>query len=252
MTKLAVVGATGLVGTKMLETLNRKNIPFDELVLFSSARSAGQEVEFQEKTYTVQELTDARASEHFDYVLMAYTTYQAVSGSGMKGKKDLAEGVNGKAPEAYPHPIYNNVLPHIDVFLENGYTKEEQKMIDETRKILNAPDLKVTATCARVPVQDSHSVEIDVTLDKEATAEDIKALFDQDDRVVLVDNPENNEYPMAINSTNKDEVFVGRIRRDDSLENTFHVWCTSDNLLKGAALNAVQVLEQVMRLKGAN
>lgn len=103
-----------------------------------------------------------------------------------------------------------------------------------------------------MPVQDSHSVEIDVTLEKEATAEDIKALFDQDDRVVLVDNPENNEYPMAINSTNKDEVFVGRIRRDDSLENTFHVWCTSDNLLKGAALNAVQVLEQVMRLKGAN
>ncbi|HHC5840309.1 TPA: Asd/ArgC dimerization domain-containing protein, partial [Staphylococcus aureus] len=95
-------------------------------------------------------------------------------------------------------------------------------------------------------------VEIDVTLDKETTAEDIKALFDQDDRVVLVDNPENNEYPMAINSTNKDEVFVGRIRRDDSLENTFHVWCTSDNLLKGAVLNAVQVLEQVMRLKGAN
>ncbi len=329
MTKLAVVGATGLVGTKMLETLNRKNIPFDELVLFSSARSAGQEVEFQGKTYTVQELTDARASEHFDYVLMsagggtsehfaplfekagaividnssqwrmaedidlivpevneptftrgiianpncstiqsvvplkvlqdayrlkrvAYTTYQAVSGSGMKGKKDLAEGINGKAPEAYPHPIYNNVLPHIDVFLENGYTKEEQKMIDETRKILNVPDLKVTATCARVPVQDSHSVEINVTLEKEATAEDIKALFDQDDRVVLVDNPENNEYPMAINSTNKDEVFVGRIRRDDSLENTFHVWCTSDNLLKGAALNAVQVLEQVMRLKRAN
>ena len=100
-----------------------------------------------------------------------------------------------------------------------------------------------------MPVQDSHSVEIDVTLDKETTAEDIKALFDQDDRVVLVDNPENNEYPMAINSTNKDEVFVGRIRRDDSLENTFHVWCTSDNLLKGAALNAVQVLEQVSAFK---
>ncbi len=100
-----------------------------------------------------------------------------------------------------------------------------------------------------MPVQDSHSVEIDVTLEKEATAEDIKALFDQDDRVVLVDNPENNEYPMAINSTNKDEVFVGRIRRDDSLENTFHVWCTSDNLLKGAALNTVQVLEQVTAFK---
>ena len=107
----------------------------------------------------------------------------------------------------------------------------------------------MTATCA--PVQDSHSVEIDVTLDKEATVQEIKDLFENDNRVVLVDNPENNEYPLAINSTGKDEVFVGRIRRDDSLDNTFHVWCTSDNLLKGAALNAVQVLEQVIKLKGA-
>ncbi|UGB05190.1 aspartate-semialdehyde dehydrogenase [Staphylococcus sp. HL28] len=327
MTKLAVVGATGLVGTKMLETLDRKEIPFDELVLFSSARSAGQKIEFQGQTYTVQELTDEVASEHFDYVLMsagggtsehfaplfeqagaividnssqwrmtedvdlvvpevnephftrgiianpncstiqsvvplkvlqdafglsrvAYTTYQAVSGSGVKGKRDLSEGANGKAPEAYPHPIYNNVLPHIDVFLENGYTKEEQKMIDETRKILNDKDLKVTATCVRVPVQDSHSVEMDVTLNQDTTVEAIQELFDKDDRVVLVDNPAKNEYPLAIHSTGKDDVFVGRIRRDDTLDNTFHVWCTSDNLLKGAALNAVQVLEQVLKLKG--
>lgn len=327
MTKLAVVGATGLVGTKMLETLDRKEIPFNELVLFSSARSAGQKIEFKGKTYTVQELTDEAASEHFDYVLMsagggtsehfaplfeqagaividnssqwrmtedvdlvvpevnephftrgiianpncstiqsvvplkvlqdafglsrvAYTTYQAVSGSGVKGKRDLSEGANGKAPEAYPHPVYNNVLPHIDVFLENGYTKEEQKMIDETRKILNDKDLKVTATCVRVPVQDSHSVEMDVTLNQDTTVEAIQELFDKDDRVVLVDNPAKNEYPLAIHSTGKDDVFVGRIRRDDTLDNTFHVWCTSDNLLKGAALNAVQVLEQVLKLKG--
>lgn len=327
MTKLAVVGATGLVGTKMLETLDRKEIPFNELVLFSSVRSAGQKIEFKGKTYTVQELTDEAASEHFDYVLMsagggtsehfaplfeqagaividnssqwrmtedvdlvvpevnephftrgiianpncstiqsvvplkvlqdafglsrvAYTTYQAVSGSGVKGKRDLSEGANGKAPEAYPHPIYNNVLPHIDVFLENGYTKEEQKMIDETRKILNDKDLKVTATCVRVPVQDSHSVEMDVTLNQDTTVEAIQELFDKDDRVVLVDNPAKNEYPLAIHSTGKDDVFVGRIRRDDTLDNTFHVWCTSDNLLKGAALNAVQVLEQVLKLKG--
>lgn len=327
MTKLAVVGATGLVGTKMLETLDRKEIPFNELVLFSSARSAGQKIEFKGKTYTVQELTDEAASEHFDYVLMsagggtsehfaplfeqagaividnssqwrmtedvdlvvpevnephftrgiianpncstiqsvvplkvlqdafglsrvAYTTYQAVSGSGVKGKRDLSEGANGKAPEAYPHPIYNNVLPHIDVFLENGYTKEEKKMIDETRKILNDKDLKVTATCVRVPVQDSHSVEMDVTLNQDTTVEAIQELFDKDDRVVLVDNPAKNEYPLAIHSTGKDDVFVGRIRRDDTLDNTFHVWCTSDNLLKGAALNAVQVLEQVLKLKG--
>ncbi|MDU9417649.1 aspartate-semialdehyde dehydrogenase [Staphylococcus lloydii] len=327
MTKLAVAGATGLVGRKMLETLDRKNVAFDELVLFSSARSAGAEVEFQGKTYTVQELTEEAASEPFDFVLMsaggstsahfspifeqagaividnssqwrmtegidlivpevnepvlnrkiianpncstiqsvvplkvlqdaygiervAYTTYQAVSGSGVKGKQDLAEGANGKEPEAYPHPIYNNVLPHIDVFLEDGYTKEEQKMIDETRKILKDDALKVTATCVRVPVQDSHSVHMSVTLNKETTVEAIQQLFNEDDRVVLVDNPANNEYPLAIHSTGKDEVFVGRIRKDDTLDNTFHVWCTSDNLLKGAALNAVQILEQVMSLKG--
>ena len=286
MTRLAVVGATGLVGTKMLETIDRKHIQFDELVLFSSARSAGKEIEFQGKTYTVQagaividNSSQWRMANDVDLIVpevnqpefkrgiianpncstiqsvvplkvlydafglkrVAYTTYQAVSGSGIKGKRDLAEGANGKAPEAYPHPIYNNVLPHIDVFLEDGYTKEEQKMIDETRKILGQPDLRVTATCARVPVQDSHSVEIDVTLDKEATVQEIKDLFENDNRVVLVDNPENNEYPLAINSTGKDEVF----------DNTFHVWCTSDNLLKGAALNAVQVLEQVIKLKGA-
>lgn len=327
MTKLAVAGATGLVGRKMLETIDRKEVQFDELVLFSSARSAGQEVEFQGETYTVRELTEDVANEAFDFVLMsaggstsehfspifeqagaividnssqwrmtegidlivpevnepildrkiianpncstiqsvvplkllqeqyglkrvAYTTYQAVSGSGVKGKQDLADGPSGKAPEAYPHPIYNNVLPHIDVFHEDGYTKEEQKMIDETRKILKDDDLKVTATCVRVPVQDSHSVHMSVTLEKDATVESIQELFSKDERVVLIDDPQNNEYPLAIYSTGKDEIFVGRIRRDETLDNTFHVWCTSDNLLKGAALNAVQILEQVMSLKG--
>ncbi|WP_436853827.1 aspartate-semialdehyde dehydrogenase [Staphylococcus caeli] len=328
MTRLAIAGATGLVGRKMLETIDKRAIPFDELVLFSSARSAGEQIEFQGQSYTVRELTDEAASEAFDYVLMsaggstsehfspifeqagaividnssqwrmtegidlivpevnepvldrkiianpncstiqsvvplkiiqeafglnrvAYTTYQAVSGSGVKGRQDLAEGANGKAPEAYPHPIYNNVLPHIDIFLEDGYTKEEQKMIDETRKILKDEALKVTATCVRVPVQDSHSVHMSVTVNKDTTVEAIQQLFENDSRVVLVDNPQNNEYPLAIHSTGKDEIFVGRIRRDDSLDNTFHVWCTSDNLLKGAALNAVQILEQVMDLKGA-
>ena len=327
MTKLALAGATGLVGRKMLETIDRKGVEFDELVLFSSARSAGENIEFQGKNYTVRELTEDAAKESFDYVLMsaggstsehfspifeqagaividnssqwrmtegvdlivpevnepvldrkiianpncstiqsvvplkplqeqfglkrvAYTTYQAVSGSGVKGKQDLAEGANGKAPEAYPHPIYNNVLPHIDTFLEDGYTKEEQKMIDETRKILKDDELKVTATCVRVPVQDSHSVHMSVTLEKEATVSAIQELFENDDRVVLEDDPQNNVYPLAINSTDRDEIFVGRIRRDETLDNTFHLWCTSDNLLKGAALNAVQILEQVMSLKG--
>ncbi|AKS69256.1 aspartate-semialdehyde dehydrogenase [Staphylococcus schleiferi] len=327
MTKLAVVGATGLVGTKILETIDRKNIPFDELVLFSSRRSAGQKVDFQGQTYTVQELTEQATEDHFDYVLMsagggtsaqfaplfesngatvidnssqwrmtedvdlivpevnaptfkrgiianpncstiqsvvplkplqdqfglkrvAYTTYQAVSGSGMKGKQDLENGAKGLSPEAYPHPIYNNVLPHIDVFLEDGYTKEEQKMIDETRKILTEPELNVTATCVRVPVQDSHSVHINVTLDQPTTVKEIQDVLEKDPRVVLVDDPEKNAYPLAIHSTGRDEVFVGRIRKDDSLDNTFHLWVTSDNLLKGAALNAVQILEQVLKLKG--
>ena len=181
---------------------------------------------------------------------VAYTTYQAVSGSGVKGKRDLAEGANGKAPKLI-HILFIIMFYHILMFFRRWIYKRRAKMIDETRKILGQPDLRVTATCARVPVQDSHSVEIDVTLDKEATVQEIKDLFENDNRVVLVDNPENNEYPLAINSTGKDEVFVGRIRRDDSLDNTFHVWCTSDNLLKGAALNAVQVLEQVIKLKGA-
>ncbi|MGV3243906.1 aspartate-semialdehyde dehydrogenase [Staphylococcus sp. 11261D007BR] len=327
MARLAVVGATGLVGTKILETLDRKGIKFDELTLFSSARSAGQEVAFQNHTYTVQELTESSAAQPFDYVLMsaggstskqyapifeahgaivvdnssqwrmaedidlivpevntptfnrgiianpncstiqsvvplkvlqdafglqrvAYTTYQAVSGSGVQGKKDLSEGANGAEPKAYPHPIYNNVLPHIDVFQSDGYTKEEHKMIDETRKILNLPHLNVTATCVRVPVQDSHSVHINVTLDKQTTVEDIQKVFDEDNRVVLIDQPEENKYPLAVYSTGKDDIFVGRIRKDESLDNTFHVWVTSDNLLKGAALNTVQILEQVLNLKG--
>ena len=124
-------------------------------------------------------------------------------------------------------------------------------MIDETRKILHEPELKVTATCARVPVQDSHSVEIDVTLDKEATVQEIKDLFDKDERVVLVDNPEKNEYPQALNSTGRDEVFVGRIRRDDSLDNTFHVWCTSDNLLKVKSIECSTSIRASNQFKGA-
>ncbi|MCG7420399.1 aspartate-semialdehyde dehydrogenase [Macrococcus epidermidis] len=322
MYKIAVVGATGLVGQKMLEVLERKSIPFNELTLFTSARSANKEVVYQGKTYITEELTEEKANEKYDFVLMsaggstslkfsplfeqagsividnssayrmeegidlivpevnspqlnrkiianpncstiqsvvplkplqdkyglkrvAYTTYQAVSGSGVAGRNDLINGAKGEAPKNYPHPIYNNVLPHIDVFLESGYTKEEQKMIDETKKILNLPDLKVTATCVRVPVQDSHSVAINVTLEQPATVQDLRHLFEQTEGVILIDDVANNEYPLAINTTGKDEVFVGRIREDDTLDNSFHIWCTADNLLKGAALNAVQILEQI-------
>lgn len=322
MYKIAVVGATGLVGQKMLEVLERKEIPFDELVLYSSPRSAGKEISYKGKNYVVKALTEEEANQKFDFVLMsaggktseqfspifenagsividnssafrmhqdidlvvpevnqpklkrkiianpncstiqsvvplkplqdkygikrvAYTTYQAVSGSGVAGINDLKNGEQGTEPVNYPHPIYNNALPHIDVFLENGYTKEEQKMIDETKKILELENIRVTATCVRIPVQDSHSVAINVTLDKTATVEEIKALFENNPHVRLVDNIEKNEYPMAITATGTDDVYVGRIRQDDSLDNTFHIWCTADNLLKGAALNAVQILEQI-------
>ncbi|UBH14331.1 aspartate-semialdehyde dehydrogenase [Macrococcus armenti] len=322
MYKIAVVGATGLVGQKMLEVLERKEVPFDELVLYSSQRSAGKEVSYKGKNYVVKVLTEEEANQKFDFVLMsaggktseqfspifenagsividnssafrmhqdidlvvpevnqpklirkiisnpncstiqsvvplkplqdkygikrvAYTTYQAVSGSGVAGINDLKNGEQGIEPVNYPHPIYNNALPHIDVFLENGYTKEEQKMIDETKKILELEDIRVTATCVRIPVQDSHSVAINVTLDKTATVEEIKVLFENNPYVKLVDNIEKNEYPMAITATGTDDVYVGRIRQDDSLDNTFHIWCTADNLLKGAALNAVQILEQI-------
>lgn len=326
MTKLAIVGATGLVGQNMLELLEKKNIPFDELVLFSSERSAGKEVEVKGKTYIVEELTEEKAAQSFDYVLMsagsgissafspifeqhgavvidnsnafrmdpeidlvvpevnqpsfkrgiianpncsttqavgplnileqafgiervAYTTYQSVSGSGVKGIEDLKRGERGEKPVNYPYPIYNNVIPHIDVFLEDGYTKEEQKMVLETRKILNKPDLKVTATCVRVPVENSHAVAINVTLNKEASVKEIQELFEKSPYVVLQDDPQNNVYPMPLTAAGKEEIFVGRIRQDDTLPNSFHLWVTSDNLLKGAALNTVQILEQVLKIK---
>ena len=139
--------------------------------------------------------------DQFGLKRVAYTTYQAVSGSGLAGREDLANGEKGEAKN-YPHPIYNNVLPHRCI-LRRWLYKRRTKMIDETRKILDQPSLNVTATCVRVPVQDSHSVHINVTLDKEATVEDIRNLFNEDDRVVLVDNVENNEYPLAIHSTEK-------------------------------------------------
>lgn len=175
---------------------------------------------------------------------IAYTTYQAVSGSGLGGIKDLENGQKGIAPEKYPHPIYNNVLPHIDVFLDNGYTKEEMKMILETKKILElGNDVSITATCARVPVFNSHSVEINVSLKKDASIEDIRDLLRKAPGLVLMDDPQNNVYPMAIDATGHDEVYVGRIRRDISQENSYHIWCVADNIRKGAASNAVQIAE---------
>ena len=326
MIKLAVVGATGVVGRKILDVLDRRGVEIDDLTLFSSSRSAGTKLVFKGQPLIVRELTDQAAQESFDYVLMsagnsvsdhfapifeasgaividnssrfrneddmdlvvpgvnqaklnrhiianpncstiqsvvplkildeayqvtrvAFTTYQAVSGSGKAGLEDLSNGPEGTPPKAYPYPIYNNVLPHIDQFLPDGYTKEEQKMIDETQKILGK-DIPTTATCARVPVPHGHSVHINVSLDQPTDVASIQSLFDQDPRVVLRDQPDQEIYPQALEAAGSDDIYVGRIRSDATLPNTFHIWCTADNLLKGAALNTVQILEEVMKSRG--
>ncbi|WP_214829233.1 aspartate-semialdehyde dehydrogenase [Exiguobacterium algae] len=322
MYNVAVVGATGAVGQKMIEVLTEYEFPINELLLYASARSAGKTVQVNGQDIVIRELSDLIYTDAIDIALfsaggsiseqyaprlseqgvividnssafrmqegiplvvpevnrvelspdkslianpncstiqsvvalaplsdvygltrVAYTSYQAVSGSGQKGIDDLERGAQGEAPQNYPYPIYNNVLPHIDVFLENGYTKEEQKMIDETRKILNAPDLGVTATCVRVPVRNSHAVSITVTLERGATLEEVRAVLADAPGVVLMDNPTELLYPTPLDTNGKDEVYVGRVRRDDSQPNTFHLWCVADNVRKGAAANAVQIAQ---------
>lgn len=323
MANFAIVGATGVVGTKMIERLAESDLQVDNLYLFASKRSAGKVRQFRGKDYVVEELTETSFKRPIDYAIfsagggtslkfapiaeadgvividnssawrmdpeidlvvpecnaptlkrkiianpncstiqsvvplkplndafglkrVAYTTYQAVSGSGKAGIDDLLGGEKGLAPTNYPHPIYNNVLPHIDVFLDNGYTKEEMKMINETRKILGlSDDVAITATCVRVPVLNSHSVEMNVTFEKDTTPEEIRAILAKAPGVIVMDNPQNNEYPMPIVATGHDEVYVGRIRRDISQPNSFHIWCVGDNIRKGAASNAVQIAEYI-------
>ena len=172
-----------------------------------------------------------------------YSTYQAVSGAGIKGYSDLKENKT----EKFPYPILNNMLPHIDVFTENGYTKEELKMVNETRKILHDKKLKVTATTVRVPVFYGHSESINVELKKRTTREDVMKLYASAPGIVLQDDVKNNIYPMPINAENKDEVFIGRIRMDDSVKSGVNIWVVADNIRKGAATNAVQILELLMQ-----
>ena len=318
---VAVVGATGLVGSMMLKVLSEENFPIDKLYLFSSKKSAGSEVEYCGKKYTVEELNEnsfegkdikialfsaggsvsekyapiaAKAgvtvidnSSHFrmnpDVPLVVpeinpediktnngiianpncstiqsvlplkpihdkykikrviYSTYQSVSGSGVKGISDLEEGTQ----LAYKYPIRNNCIPQIDVFMDNGYTKEEMKMIDETKKILH-DDIRVTATTVRVPVKSSHSVSINVETEKPFEIEDVKKIIADYPGMVLQDDIENEIYPMAITSAGKNEVFVGRIRRDYTVDNGLNLWCCADNIRKGAATNAVQIALKVL------
>ncbi|MDY5435482.1 aspartate-semialdehyde dehydrogenase [Peptostreptococcus porci] len=323
MAIFAIVGATGVVGTKMIERLAESELKVDKLYLMASARSAGKKIKFRDIEIEVEELNENSFDKDIDYALFSaggstslefapiaekngvividnssawrmdpeidlivpecnkptlqrkiianpncstiqsvvplrplhdafglshitYTTYQAVSGSGKDGIDDLLNGQEGIEPKKYPHPIYNNVLPHIDVFLENGYTKEEMKMVNETKKILSLDDsVGISATCVRVPVLNSHSVEIDVEFKKETTVEEIREVLKNAPGVILVDNVQENEYPMPINATGIDEVLVGRIRRDISRPNGFHIWCVADNIRKGAASNAVQIAEMI-------
>lgn len=175
-----------------------------------------------------------------------YSTYQAVSGAGLGGYKDLEEGLKGTPNKKFPHPIANNILPHIDVFMDNGYTKEEMKMILETQKILHDDSLKITATTVRVPVYYGHSESINIELKKDFIIEDIYELYKTSPGVILRDDVKNLVYPMPIEAEGTDEVYVGRIRRDFSADNALNLWVVADNIRKGAASNAVQIAEYII------
>ena len=178
---------------------------------------------------------------------IVYSTYQAVSGAGKAGVDDLKNGIKGLPPKKFPYPIFNNCLPHIDVFEDNGYTKEEMKMINETRKILGKPNLKVTATTVRVPVINSHSESINVEFENDFDLGELKNLLKNSPGVILEDDISNNIYPLAINTTGHDEVYVGRLRRDESVPYGINMWVVADNIRKGAASNAIQIVEELIK-----
>ncbi len=331
--RIAVVGATGMVGRTFLKVLEEYNLPVSEYVLMASSRSAGQKLKLFSKEYVVQELNENSFDSGFDIALFSaggstsekyapiaaskgcvvidnssqwrmdptvplvvpevnpedikwnkgiianpncstiqavvalkpleekykikrivYSTYQAVSGAGVKGYSDLENGVLSYANKTeyslnkFPYPIFNNCLPHIDVFTDSGYTKEEIKMIEETKKILGRPDLKITATTVRVPVFDSHSESINVEFENDFNIEDIKKLFENSPGIILRDDISKNIYPMATEASGHNEVYVGRIRRDDSVPFGINMWVVADNIRKGAATNAVQIAEALIKM----
>lgn len=325
MKKLAVVGATGLVGRTVLKVLEEKNLPIDEYVLFSSKKSAGSTIHFLGKDYLVKELTeDSFIEDRFSYAIFCaggatslkfapiassngcividnssafrmnkdvplvvpevnpediflnngiisnpncstiqamlplkalddnfkikrviYSTYQAVSGAGRFGIDDLQNGIKGLPPEKFPYPIFNNCLPHIDSFLDNGYTKEEEKMINETRKILHKPELPVTATCVRVPVINCHCESINVEFEQQFDLSDVFSILSNYEHIKLKDDVANLIYPLPTEVSGRDDVYIGRIRRDFSVKNGLNIWVVADNVRKGAATNAIQILEKL-------
>ena len=190
---------------------------------------------------------------HDEYTIkrIVYSTYQAVSGAGLQGYKDLENGIKGEAPKKFPHPIAGNCLPHIDVFLPNGYTKEEMKMVNETRKILGVPDMKITATTVRVPVFDSHSESINAEFEKQFDLDGLKGILKNAPGIIVKDDPGSSVYPMPVDTAGRDETFVGRIRRDESVENGVNLWVVADNIRKGAATNTVQIAQELIKMWNA-
>jgi len=327
--KVAVVGVTGLVGTRMVEVLEERNFPVDEFIPVASGRSAGKKISFKGKEYTVVTAEDAVAMKpdlalfsagadiskewapkfaevgcrvvdnsscwrmdptkklvvpeinadvlteddyiianpncstiqmllplaplHKKYVIkrIVVSTYQSVTGSGTPAINQMMTERNGgkwgEYPAFYHYPIDQNVIPHIDDFLENGYTKEEMKMVNETHKILGDYSIGVSPTTARVPVQGGHSESINLEFEKDFTLEDVWDIWSKTEGVTVQDNPSEFIYPMPLYSLGKDDVFVGRLRRDPSVKYGLNFWCVSDNIRKGAATNAVQIAEVLLR-----
>ena len=324
--KIAVVGATGLVGSEILKVLEERNFPVSELIPVASARSVGKTVSFKGKDYTIVGFDDAIAAKpaiaifsaggstslelapkfaeagitvvdnssawrmdptkplivpevnadvltandkiianpncstiqmvvalkplHDRYTVkrVVVSTYQSVTGTGKAAVDQLFAEREGRTDveKVYPHPIDLNVLPHIDVFLDNGYTKEEMKMVNETKKIMGDDSIRVTATTVRIPTIGGHSEAINVEFAEEFELKDVVELLSNTEGVVVQDDPANKIYPMPLTAHGRDEVFVGRIRRDETQPKTLNFWCVADNLRKGAATNAVQIAEYLM------
>lgn len=322
--RVAVVGATGMVGEVMLQVLAERQFPITELIPVASARSVGKQLEYAGKTYSVVGLEDAVALKpdvalfsaggdtslawapkfaevgctvidnssawrmHPNHKLVVpeinaailtsedkiianpncstiqmvmalapihrafgiervvVSTYQSITGTGVKAVQQLENEYEGIAGEmAYPHAIHRNALPHCDVFLDNRYTKEEMKLVNETHKILD-PNIRVTATAVRIPVVGGHSESVNLTLSKPADLDEVRHVLSETPGVVVQDDILNNDYPMPLQAHGKDEVFVGRIRKDTSQENGLNLWIVADNLRKGAATNTVQIAEYLV------
>lgn len=324
--KIAVVGATGMVGHVMLQVLEERNFPISELLLVASERSVGKEITFKGNTYKVIGLEDAVSKKpdialfsaggntsltwapkfaavgttvidnssawrmdndirlvvpeinanlltpedkiianpncstiqmvmalaplHEKYKIkrIVVSTYQSISGTGIKAVKQLENEMNGvKGEMAYPYPIHKNALPHCDVFEESGYTKEELKLVRETQKILNDNTIAVTATAVRIPTAGGHSESVNIEFENDFNENEVREILSQTEGVVVQDNIDVNVYPMPIYANGKDEVFVGRIRRDLSQPNSLNMWIVADNLRKGAATNTVQIAEYLIK-----